>query len=438
MNWPKRNQQKQIWSFLLNGIKSGKTKMKSLKAFRNFDQILTLEGSYKKDGRSLKPEDMNVLQKASVVCSPTEILWVGLEKDFPKKYEETAEHSYFDGKVLTPEIVDSHTHLIFGGDRADEYSMRLNGADYQEIAKSGGGILNTMRGTQILSSEELFDISVERINRIHSYGIGTIEIKSGYGLTYSKELELTKVIDKLKKHFYPRIQIKNTYMAAHAVPKEYKNSKEFMDAVVIPLLEELSGKNIVDAVDIFHEKNYFDQEDTKLLFKKAQSLGINRKSHADEFFDNQGALLASKYNALSTDHLLQTGQDGIKALADSNTVATLLPGTGFFLGKPQANARRFLDQGAKVAIASDYNPGSCHCDNVILVASLAAPAYQMNMAELWSSITLNAAHALGLKNQGAIVQSLRPRFTMFDVSNINSITYNWGRQLSSGTITTEI
>ena len=411
--------------------------MKPLKAFRNFDQILTLEGSYKKNGRKLKPEDMSILHKASIVCSETEVLWVGLEKDFPKEYEEIAEHSYFEGKVLTPEIVDSHTHLIFGGNRADEYSMRLNGADYQEIAKSGGGILNTMKGTQALSSEELFDISVDRINRIHSYGVGTIEIKSGYGLTYSKEMELTKVIDKLKKHFHPKVQIKNTFMAAHAVPKEYKNSNEFMNSVVIPLLEELADKGIIDAVDIFHEKNYFDEKDTKLLFEKAQALGIDRKSHADEFFDNKGAILAANYQALSTDHLLRTEQDGIEALASSSTVATLLPGTGFFLGKPQANARRFLDQGVKVAIASDYNPGSCHCDNVILVASLAAPAYKMNMAELWSSITLNAAHALGIKNQGAVKQGLRPRFTIFDVSNINSITYNWGRQLSSGTITTE-
>ena len=420
------------------GLNKEKVSMNSLKAFRNFDQILTLEGSSKKDGRNLKPEDMTILQNASIVCSDTEIIWVGPEKSFPKKFEEKADHSYFEGRVLTPEIVDSHTHLIFGGDRADEYSMRLNGEDYQEIAKSGGGILSTMKGTQNLSSEELFNISVERINRIHSYGVGTIEIKSGYGLTYSKEMELTKVIDRLKKHFHPKVQIKNTFMAAHAVPKDFSSSKEFMKSVVIPLLEELSDEKIIDAVDIFHEENYFDREDTELLFEKSKTLGIPRKSHADEFFDNKGAILAAKHNALSTDHLLRTEKDGIEALAESSTVATLLPGTGFFLGKPQANARRFLDQGVKVAIASDYNPGSCHCDNVVLVASLAAPAYQMNIAELWSSITLNAAHALGLKNQGAIIPGLRPRFTIFNVSNINSITYNWGRQLSLGTLTTQI
>ena len=415
----------------------GDISMKALKAFRNFDQVLTLEGSFKKDGRNLKPEDMGLIQNASVVCSDKEILWVGFGEEVSKEFEKDVDHSFFEGKTLTPEIVDSHTHIIFGGDRAKEYSMRLNGADYQEIAKSGGGILNTMRGTQNLSSEELFNLSVERINRIHSYGVGTIEIKSGYGLTYSKEKELTKTIDKLKKHFHPKVQIKNTYMAAHAVPKDFSNSHDFMESVVIPLLEELAEDNIIDAVDIFHEQNYFTQKDTELLFKKSKELGIDRKSHADEFFDNKGAILATQYNALSTDHLLKTGQDGIDALSKSKTVATLLPGTGFFLGKPQADARRFLDQGVKVAIASDYNPGSCHCDNVILIASLAAPAYRMNTAELWSSITLNAAHSLGLKNQGAILPKLSPRFSVFNVSDINSITYNWGRQLSIGTLTTQ-
>ena len=155
--------------------------MKPLKAFRNFDQILTLKAHTKKMVGKLQPKDISILQKASVVCSSNEVLWIGLEKIFHKNMKKQLSTLTLKEKVLTPEIVDSHTHLIFGGNRADEYSMRLNGADYQEIAKSGGGILNTMKGTQALSSEELFDISVERINRINSYGIGTIEIKSGYG-----------------------------------------------------------------------------------------------------------------------------------------------------------------------------------------------------------------------------------------------------------------
>ncbi len=159
-------------------------------------------------------------------------------------------------------------------------------------------------------------------------------------------------------------------------------------------------------------------------------MGVPIKSHADEFNDNKGAVIACQYDALSADHLLCTGPDGIEALANSDTVATLLPGTGFFLGKPQAFARAFLDNGCKVAIGSDYNPGSCHFDNILFLAAIAAPQYEMNIAELWSSITLNAAHALGFRSQGAIAKGLKPRFSIFKTDCIDRITYNWGKNLA--------
>src|SRR5690606_19395619 len=182
--------------------------------------------------------------------------------------------------------------------------------------------------------------------------------------------------------------------------------------VVIPLFEKLAPMKIIDAVDIFHEKNYFDDADTALLFETAKRLGIPGKMHADELNDNNGAALGAKLKALSCDHLLKISDEGIKALKNSSTVATLLPGTAFFLGKPLAPARKILDAGVKVAIASDYNPGSCHCDNVLLVASIAAAQLKMNITETWCGMTLNAAHALGLKNQGALIPGMRPRFSL--------------------------
>ena len=400
-----------------------------IKIKRNFSQIATLLGSYQKGGRNLLPEDLGLLENASVVFDEEKILWVGNDSDLPEEYEKN-ESTDFSGHVLLPEVVDSHTHLIFGGNRSQEYTMRLNGADYQEIAKAGGGILNTMTGTNSLSNDELLNLGRERIKRLHSYGIGTIEIKSGYGLNYDKEKEISLLIDQLKKEFSPKIQIKNTYMAAHAVPKNFKSSTEYMNEVVIPLLKELAPLEIIDAVDIFHERGYFELKDVTLLYEESRKLNIPFKTHADEFFDNKGAHFAAKNGALSTDHLLCTDIDGIKALAKSNTVANLLPGTGFFLGKPQANARAFLDAGVKVGIGSDYNPGSCHFDNVIMAASLAAPQYQMNIAELWTSITLNAANALGIKDQGAITPGLKPRFSIFKTPSIDEITYNWGRNLA--------
>jgi imidazolonepropionase len=308
--------------------------------------------------------------------------------------------------------------------------MRLNGASYEEIAARGGGILNTMNGTNSLSRSELLELALTRAREMKALGVGTIEVKSGYGLNFEKEFELSRIISDLKNILSPEIQILNTYMAAHAVPKEYKSSYEYMKEVVLPLLDQLYEEKILSAVDIFHEKNYFSDEDVISLFERAGRLGISVKMHADELNDNSGASLAVRYNALSADHLLKISDQGIKEIAESNTVATLLPGTGLFLGKEMAPARKLLDSGAKVAIASDYNPGSCHCSNLLLIASIAAPMYKMNIAELWCSVTLNAAHALGLKDQGAIVPGMRARFSIFNTDSIDKITYSWGKNLT--------
>ena len=199
---------------------------------------------------------------------------------------------------ITPEIVDSHTHLVFGGDRSDEYAMRLNGADYQDIADAGGGILASMLATRKATEEELFNLAEKRINLLVDHGIRTIEIKSGYGLDFENEYKLTKVIDRLQKVFREKkIQIFRTFLAAHAIPKEYKNSNDYLKKIVLPLLDKVSNENLIDFVDIFHEQSYFDLNDTKELFSHAQNLGLKLKIHADEFQDNGGAEIALKYKA---------------------------------------------------------------------------------------------------------------------------------------------
>jgi imidazolonepropionase len=402
----------------------------SFKVYRNFSQLATMNGALLKDGRKLNHSDLGVIDNASIVFNNEQIIWVGADTNLPDEFKEL---EFFDAhdKVCLPEIVDSHTHLVFGGDRSQEYSMRLNGATYEEIAALGGGILNTMNGTNELSRNDLLKLAIDRVKQIKSYGVGTIEVKSGYGLNFEKEYELSRIIYDLKTIVRPEVQIQNTFMAAHAVPKEFATSYDYMKEVVLPLLDKLSDEKILDAVDIFHEQNYFTEEDVRALFERARRLGIPVKMHADEFNDNNGAALAVSYEALSCDHLLKTSHDGIEALRQSNTVATLLPGTGLFLGKDKANARAMLDAGVKVAIASDFNPGSCHCDNLLLLASLAAPMYKMNLAEMWCAITLNAAHALGLKDQGALVAGLKPRFSIFNVATIDRITYGWGKNYAS-------
>jgi imidazolonepropionase len=403
----------------------------ALLIYTNINQILTLRGAYEKDGRYLQPSDLSIIENGAVVFNQDKILWVGSALEIPAEYKnKNIITRSLAGHILTPTIVDSHTHLVFGGNRAAEYSMRLDGASYEEIANKGGGILNTVSNTRTLSADELFELGVKRVQAMQSYGIGTIEIKSGYGLDEESESKCTLVIDRLKKHFLGKVEIFNTFLAAHAVPKEFKSSSEYLNIVVLPLLERLASLQVINAVDIFHEQNYFNEEDVRLLFSKASKLGIKTKIHADEFNDNKGAVIAAEFGSLSADHLLATSTDGIKALANSNVVATLLPGTAFFLGKPLAKARAFLDAGCKVAIASDYNPGSCHCDNLLLLTALAGKNLSMNTAELWSAITLNAAHALGKKSQGAIIEGLAPRFTCFKSETHDEIFYNWGKNLA--------
>jgi imidazolonepropionase len=399
-----------------------------LKAYVNLNEVLTLKSAHSKDGRKLQPDDLSIIKNGAIVFDETKILWVGETSRFPEQYRNLAID--LSGHVLTPELVDSHTHIVFGGDRAQEYADRLNGISYEEIAKRGGGILYTMKHTNSATSEELFQTAVKRIEQLYSYGIGTIEIKSGYGLNFDKEYEIALIIDKLKNKFQPKVQIFNTYLAAHDVPKNFSSSSQYLNDVVIPLLEKLAPLNMIDAVDIFHEKNYFTTDDVNALFNKAKALGIARKIHADELNDNGGASLAVNHGALSADHLLKISDQGILDLSQKSTVATLLPGTAFFLGKPLAPARKILDAGVKVALASDYNPGSCHCDNLLLIASMASAQLKINQCELWAGITLNAAASLGLSQQGALNPGMRPRFSLFKSESLSHITYNWGKNFA--------
>lgn len=400
-----------------------------MQAFIHLNQIATLASAHQKDGRMLLPSDISIIDDGAVVFDNDKILWVGRTQDIPQEYQKITTNNLKD-HVLTPELVDSHTHLIFGGDRALEYIERLNGTSYQEIASRGGGILFTMKETQNSSDETLLVSAKKRIEQLISYGIGTIEIKSGYGLNYQEEKRLSLIIHELKETFAPRVQIFNTYLAAHDVPKDFASSSEYLNQVVIPLLKELAFLKVIDAVDIFYEVNYFSESDTRKLFQVAQELGIPRKIHADELNTNGGAELACEFNALSADHLLKISDDGIKNLSSSQTVATLLPGTAFFLGKPLAPAQTMLNAGVKVALASDYNPGSCHCDNLLLIASISAAQLKMNVAQLWCGITLNASHALGLKDQGAIIPGLKPRFSVFKAPSLAHISYNWGKNFA--------
>lgn len=397
-----------------------------MRVYRQLSQVATLSGAHSKGGKHLVPSDLGLLDNAAIVFDDKQIHWVGNDRDLPEEYSRLPSMA-LPHHVLTPALVDSHTHLLFGGNRSSEYVARLNGDDYQAIARAGGGILYTMRETLKLSQEELIAIGRERLERLLSYGVRTVEMKSGYALTTDGELRLLRAAKALKAEFSGRATVFSTYLGAHAVPKDYASSTQFLQEIVIPTLNQAHAEQLVDAVDVFAEEGYFSQGDVKSLFEHATRLGLPVKIHADEFNDNGGARLATEFQALSADHLLKTSADGIQALAESNTVATILPGTAFFLGKPLAPARQLLDAGCRVAIASDFNPGSSHVDNVLFVASLAAPSLKINLAELWCGITLNAAAALGMKDRGCLTPGMQPEFALFAVDRISDVTYGWGR-----------
>lgn len=389
----------------------------------DISQLITLEGAYKKDGRKILEEDLSIINNGAIAYSEDKILWVGKTSEIPNSYTNFKQKS-LKNKILLPGFSDCHTHTVYSGSRAAEYAQRLSGADYQQIAASGGGILSTVTATRNESEDELFNLAATRIKKMVSRGITSLEIKSGYGLTAESELKILKVIGLLKRHFSKQLRIFSTFMGAHAVPSDFKSSADFMQKEVLPLLED-SYLKFYDAVDIFHEKGYFSDDDAKQLFNLAKTKGKAIRMHADEFNDNQGAALAMEYKALSCDHLMKINSNNLLKLGKSKTVAVALPGTSLFLGKDWAPIRELIDANAKVAIASDFNPGSCHYSDLVMIAKMVAPKFKINIGQLITSITLNPSHSLGFMDEGVLQEGKRPSFSIFNVKSINDFVYDW-------------
>lgn len=393
--------------------------------FYNISEAITLEEVKNKFGRRLEPSDISIIKDACVLVENEIIIWVGHKKNLPSSLSKKIIREFdCKNKVVTPALVDSHTHLVFAGNRSHEYIMRLNGASYQEIAHNGGGIKYSSNQTNQSSSNELFNLAKIRLDTMSHLGVSVCEIKTGYSLTLEGELELLRIINQCKNHFGNSLYIHRTLLSAHAIPAG-KKSEDYLQEVVLPSIEQAAQLNLVDSVDVFHEKNYFTTDDVDKIFTKAQQFKLTTKLHADELHNNHGAALASRYGCLSADHLLHTDELGAKEMAKSDVIATLLPGTAFFLGKPLANAKMLIQEGCAIAIASDFNPGSSYINDVFQIARLSAPTLGLNPATLWSAITYNAARALGLKNYGAISTGFFAKLICWDATNSNDLLYDW-------------
>jgi imidazolonepropionase len=331
------------------------------------------------------------------------------------------------GKMVFPSFCDSHTHIVYDGSREIEYIDKIRGLSYEEIAKRGGGILNSARKMQKASEDQLIEQALERLEEIKMLGTGAVEIKSGYGLTAETELKMLMVIRRLKE--LSPLTIKSTFLGAHAVPAEYKGKQsEYVDLVINEMIPAVASEDLADYIDVFCDKGFFTEEETERILMAGIKYGLRPKIHANELAFSGGIQVGVKYNALSVDHLEFTGDEEIQSLLDSETMPTLLPGAAFFLGMEYPPARKMIDSGLPVAMASDYNPGSSPSGNMQLVMSLGCIKLKMVPEEVINAVTLNGAYAMGVQDElGTIAKGKKANvFITKPISTYAYMPYAYG------------
>ncbi len=370
-----------------------------------------------------KKNDYGIIENGAVGISNGRIVYVGADKS-KLNAKETIDA---DGQWLLPGLIDCHTHLIYGGNRAHEFAMRLNGATYEEIAKAGGGIISSVKATRQASEQELFDSATKRLESLIAEGVTTIEIKSGYGLDLDTELKMLRVAKKIGET-YP-IRIAPTFLGAHALPPEYKdNSDGYIDLVCNEMIPTVAKEQLATSVDVFCENIGFSYQQTEKIFKTAKKHGLQIKLHAEQLSDQNGATLVAQYDGLSADHLEYLSQNSIEQMAKHSTVATLLPGAFYFLREtklPPIQALREAD--VPMAIATDHNPGTSPCLSILLIMNMACTLFKMTPLEALQGVTINAAKALGLNNEiGSIEIGKKAELVLWNIGHPNQLSYQFG------------
>lgn len=340
---------------------------------------------------------------------------------------ETDEVIDATGKLVLPTWCDSHTHIVFAGNREQEFVDRINGLSYEDIANRGGGILNSAKKLQDISEDELYEQSIARVKDVMQLGTGAIEIKSGYGLTTEAELKMLRVAKRIKEAF--PVEVKTTFLGAHALPKAYKDNKTaYIDKVIDEMLPLVAKEELAEYIDIFCEKGYFSLEDTERIMKAGQQYGMIPKIHVNQFNAFGGVALGVTYNALSVDHLEELNQEDIEALKGSNTMPVALPSCSYFLSIPYTPARQIIDAGLPIALATDYNPGSTPSGNMNFVVSTACIKMKMTPEEAINAATINGAYAMGIENtHGSITKGKKANLIITkEVPSYNYLPYAFG------------
>jgi len=372
-------------------------------------------------------EPWALIERGALVIERDRIVWAGAEAVMPDELAATVgEEHHLDGALVTPGLVDCHTHLVYAGQRAHEFEQRLQGASYEEIARRGGGIRATVAATRNASDAALFKLTRQRLQMLMAEGVTTIEIKSGYGLALEHEARCLRVARRLGREL--PVSVCTTYLAAHALPAEFEGrADDYIDAVC-DWLPALHAEGLVDAVDAFCDTIGFTPAQTRRVFDAAKALGLPVKLHAEQLSDQGGARLAAEYGALSCDHLEHLSDDGVRAMATAGTVAVLLPGAFYFLHEthlPPIDALRAA--GVPMAIATDHNPGSSPALSLPLMIHMACTLFRLTPEEALRGATVNGARALGLTDRGTLASGQRADFVVWDLEHPNELAYWLGR-----------
>lgn len=392
---------------------------------KNAAELVRCSGFKAKNGKEM--QDLHIIYNGAVVIEDGIIKAVGSTDEILTNFEEY-KYTVIDAKnkAVLPGFVDSHTHFVFGGYRAEEFSWRLRGDNYMEIMERGGGIINSVRATKEASKEELFHLAMKRLDSMLSFGVTTVEGKSGYGLDYDTEIKQLEVMDEVN-NAHP-LDVVKTFLGAHAIPVEYRGREdEFIDYIIEEVMPTVAERKLAEFCDIFCEKKVFSIEQSRKLLTRAKELGMKIKLHADEIVPLGGAELAAELGATSADHLLQASDKGIADMAKENVVATILPGTAFSLKENYARARYMIDQNCAVALATDLNPGSCFTESIPLIFALATLYMGVTTEEAITALTINGAAAVGRETSiGSIDVGKKGDIIILEFPSYQYIPYHIG------------
>lgn len=392
---------------------------------KNIGKLVTMAGSSSpRIGKEMN--EPQILENAYVAIVDGKIAKVGVGEEYKELVDENTVIDDADGKLVTPGLIDSHTHLVHGGSRENEFSKKLNGVPYIEILKSGGGILSTVNSTKNSTFDELYNKSKKSLDRMLELGVTTAEEKSGYGLELETEIKQLEVAHKLDEN-HP-VDLVHTFLGAHAIPMEYKgNNEAYIKVLVDEMMPKIKELNLAEFCDVFCEDGVFSVEESDYILSKAKELGYKLKIHADEIVPIGGAELAAKLGCISADHLMAASEEGLKDMAKAGVIANILPGTSFNLNKKSADGRKMIDLNVAVSLSSDYNPGSCPSENLQFVMQLGCLNLKMTPLEVLTAVTINAAHAIDRSDViGSIEVGKKADIAVFDAPNVEYLMYHFG------------